>query len=169
MMRNSEQAIPKSVVECMIAPCGMNCALCIGHQRAKKPCAGCRGDAAEIHPHCLKCVIRGCEALQNGKFAFCGACGGFPCKRLKQLDARYRKNYGMSMIQNLRDIAEMGLAGFVDRESAKWACTSCGYLLSVHRDECQNCGALKNKESAKRASMSLYGSICKMTGVTRSN
>jgi hypothetical protein len=25
----------------MIAPCGMNCGLCIGHLREKKPCGGC--------------------------------------------------------------------------------------------------------------------------------
>jgi hypothetical protein len=137
-------AISKTISADMFAPCGMNCALCIGHQRAKKPCAGCRGDIAEIHPHCQKCVIRGCESRKNG---FCYACDSFPCKRLKQLDVRYRKNYGMSMIQNLRDIAEMGLDAFIRCENTKWACPSCGHLLSVHREQCQNCGATKNKEN----------------------
>ena len=27
-----------------IAPCGMNCALCSGFQREKKPCLGCNAD-----------------------------------------------------------------------------------------------------------------------------
>ena len=121
----------------MIAPCGMNCALCLGHQRAKKTCAGCRGEIADIHSHCQKCVIRSCDKLQDG---FCYACDRFPCKRLKQLDARYRKNYGMSMIQNLQDIAQMGLAEFVKQEEAKWACPNCGQLLCVHRNQCQHCG-----------------------------
>jgi hypothetical protein len=127
----------------MIAACGMNCALCLGHQRTKKRCAGCRGATADIHTHCQKCVIRNCPASNNTSTGFCFDCDNFPCKRLKDLDRRYRKNYGMSMIQNLTDIAECGLSEFVRREDEKWACPSCGRLLCVHRAECQNCGTLK--------------------------
>jgi hypothetical protein len=142
---------PKTTSKPLLAACGMDCALCIAHQREKKPCAGCRGEIAEIQGHCQTCMIRNCPQNQDG--GYCFACPEFPCKRLKALDARYRKNYGMSMVENLLFIAEHGEEGFMRQENERWACPSCGVLLSVYREKCQACGAgTNNRVGAKTKS-----------------
>ena len=125
----------------MIAPCGMDCALCIGHTRKRKPCSGCLGDDEDKPYHCVVCSIRNCEDLrtdENG--AFCYSCSNFPCRRLKALDKRYRTKYRMSMIENLNSIKEEGISSFVIKERSRWKCDTCGSILSVHRSECASCG-----------------------------
>ena len=124
----------------MIAPCGMNCALCIGHLRERKPCAGCHGDDADKPGHCVTCRIVHCEELAKVDLPFCYACGSFPCTRLKRLDKRYRTKYGMSMLENLAFIEAQGLEAFVRNERLRWACPECGSLICVHRETCMACG-----------------------------
>lgn len=123
----------------MIAPCGMNCGICIGHLRERKPCCGCLTDSVNKPNHCIRCSIVNCEELTKNKLDFCFACSKFPCARLKRLDKRYRTNYGMSMIENLTFIKENGLEEFQNRENDRWTCKKCSAILSVHRDECLNC------------------------------
>ena len=124
----------------LIATCGMNCMLCMAYQRNKKHCPGCNVPDKNKSKSCSACVIKNCEELQQTKSGFCYSCSKFPCKRLKQLDIRYRTKYGMSMIQNLRAIEEAGIEKFVEMQKLKWTCTKCGSLLCVHRDSCQVCG-----------------------------
>ena len=123
-----------------IAPCGMNCFLCIGFQRKRRPCPGCHGPDENKPKHCVVCKIKNCEELARGGNGFCYSCGRFPCKRLKQLDTRYRTKYGMSMIENLQDIKAHGIEEFKKAQMIKWMCRKCGSLLCVHRDGCQSCG-----------------------------
>lgn len=124
----------------MIAPCGMNCGLCIGHLREKKPCAGCfKKDAANKPENCRSCAIVNCELLAGSKSGFCFECEKYPCTRLKKLDLRYRNRYGMSMIDNLEFIKESGLENFLKNEEQRWACNVCGSGLCVHRSYCLNC------------------------------
>jgi hypothetical protein len=127
-----------------IAPCGMNCALCLAFQRVKNHCPGCNGPDAGKQKSCLSCIIRSCEKLARTQSGFCYSCAEFPCKRLKQLDKRYRTKYGMSMIGNLRTIETVGVERFVKIEMLRWACKKCGALLCVHRQTCQKCGDLWN-------------------------
>lgn len=71
---------------------------------------------------------------------FCGdSCGKFPCRRLRQLDERYRTKYGMSMLENLASINKIGTAGFAEAELKKWRCNGCGSQLCVHRPKCNIC------------------------------
>lgn len=124
----------------MIAPCGMNCGLCIGHLREKKPCSGCFKKDDENKPNvCRSCTIVNCEYLAQTKSGFCFECPKYPCQRLKNLDKRYRTKYGMSMLENLLFIKEKGLAEFLESEHYKWTCSNCGSTLSVHRDHCLHC------------------------------
>lgn len=124
----------------MIAPCGMNCGLCIGHLREKKPCSGCFKKDDENKPNvCRSCTIVNCEYLAQTKSGFCFECPKYPCQRLKNLDKRYRTKYGMSMLENLLFIKEKGLAEFLESEHHKWTCSNCGSTLSVHRDHCLHC------------------------------
>lgn len=129
----------------LIAPCGMNCGLCIGHLRDKKPCGGCFKKDDENKPkYCRSCAIVNCEFLNKTKSGFCYDCKKYPCVRLKRLDKRYRTNYGMSMIENLEYIKKNGLEKFLVKEEVRWTCSECGHGLSVHRDFCLNCKTLKN-------------------------
>ncbi len=124
----------------MIAPCGMNCELCIGHLRKKKPCGGCFKIDDENKPNvCRTCSIVNCEYLAKTNSGFCYECQNYPCQRLKNLDKRYRTKYGMSMIENLIFIKENGIKMFVELEEKKWKCEKCGSILSVHKDNCLNC------------------------------
>jgi len=123
----------------LIAPCGMNCRLCIAYIRDKNPCAGC----FLIDPYQQKtrvnCRIRICRKRKQKNSKYCYDCDEFPCTRMKQLDKRYRTKYSMSMIENLEFIRKSGIRKFVSREKEKWACPKCGQFLSVHRDNCPSC------------------------------
>lgn len=118
-----------------IAPCGMNCRLCIGYLRDRNKCGGCLAPDTKCS---RKCVLRFC-AERDGKYCD-SSCTSFPCQRLKNLDKRYREKYGMSMIENLNQIEKMGIRRFVSNENSRWACHVCGELICVHRPECLNCG-----------------------------
>ena len=126
----------------MIAPCGMNCGICIGHLREKSPCGGCFRKDDENKPlNCRSCSIANCEFLARTESGFCYDCVKYPCTRLKRLDKRYRTKYGMSMIENLAFIRESGLEEFIKKEGTRWACKECGSGISVHRAHCPNCKA----------------------------
>lgn len=130
-----------TIIPELIAPCGMNCAICIGHMREKNKCFGCRGIDENKPKGCRKCVINSCQLLKKNRMLFCSEkCEEFPCTRLKNLDKRYRLKYGMSMIENLKNIDKSGISKFVNSEQKRWKCTKCGNLLCVHRDSCLECG-----------------------------
>jgi len=128
----------------LIAPCGMNCRLCWGFIREKNSCPGCNriGNLATRKSRSRStCIIRNCELISSGKIQLCSPdCQKFPCARLKQLDKRYRAKYGMSMIDNLNIIHDLGIRHFIRSEKEKWTCPGCGELLCVHRLQCLNCG-----------------------------
>jgi hypothetical protein len=124
----------------LIAPCGMNCALCLAYQRPKNHCPGCNGPDTNKAKSCAACIIKNCAELRQFKDGFCFACEKFPCRRLKQLDLRYRTKYGMSMLENLQIIKTQGISRFIELEKAKWICAQCGSLLCVHRETCLKCG-----------------------------
>jgi len=132
----------------LIAPCGMNCGLCIGHLREKRSCGGCFKINDENKPKvCRSCKIVNCEFLAETDSGFCYDCKKYPCARLKNLDKRYRTKYGMSMIENLSSIKKNGLEVFLQTEEEKWKCKVCGFGLSVHRDFCLNCKTVINKNA----------------------
>ncbi|MBN1596344.1 DUF3795 domain-containing protein [candidate division FCPU426 bacterium] len=130
----------RGIVLGLIAPCGMNCGLCIGHLRAERKCPGCRGNHADKPRHCVHCSIINCPELKKSKSKYCFACEKYPCRRLRQLDQRYRLRYRMSMLDNLAFIRDQGIRAFVARERKKWKCPACGQVLCVHRGQCPDCG-----------------------------
>ena len=139
--------------ENVIAPCGMNCSLCIAYQFMQ-------GDLNQFglkRTYCPGCIDRGkhctlmahhCELVGKGKVRFCYECDTFPCKRLKALDHRYRTKYGMSMIDNLHFIKEHGTEAFLLQEDKKWTHETCGHLRTCHGGMCLHCNidALKSKK-----------------------
>lgn len=127
-----------------IAPCGMNCALCLGFQREKNKCPGCRNIKITKSKYIRKCIIKNCPILKEKDLKYCSSkCEKYPCTRLKNLDTRYRKRYRMSMIENLTYIQKYDIEKFIDKENKKWKCSKCGSLLCVHRTKCLKCESNK--------------------------
>ena len=124
----------------LIAPCGMNCRLCRAYSREKNTCPGCRGDVSLNPGYRVTCKMKTCDEVDHGKFKYCFACDKYPCRRLRQLDKRYRSKYGMSMIENLDEIQRLGVRQFVRNQKERWTCPECGQLLSVHKPQCLFCG-----------------------------
>lgn len=130
--------------EKLIAPCGMNCGVCVSYLALKNNlnkkgfrktyCAGCL-------PRGKNCAFmkRQCDLLGKGLVRFCYECGDFPCRRLKDLDKRYRTKYHMSMIENLKFIKENGIGEFLEKEEAKWHCPDCGEVICCHNGLCLIC------------------------------
>lgn len=123
----------------LIAPCGMNCGICLAYLRDKNICKGCWGDNKYKSKSCVQCIIKNCELLSGTKSKFCYDCEKYPCRRLKQLDKRYRTKYDMSMIENLENIKSKGLDTFIKKEKVRWACAKCGGTICVHRKCCLSC------------------------------
>ena len=140
----------------LIAPCGMNCAVCAGYlalknnvksQGIKMPtCQGCR-------PRGKQCAYlkKQCPKL-NRENAFCFECADFPCNRLKTIDARYRNRYRTSLIENLTFIKEQGMDKFLEAQEKKWKCPNCGEMISCHNGLCFKCNveALRVKKQKYR-------------------
>ncbi|MEA4890395.1 MAG: DUF3795 domain-containing protein [Clostridiaceae bacterium] len=130
--------------EDLIAPCGMNCGLCVSYQFMKSDlnkqgfkrtyCAGCR-------PRGKNCTFmkKQCDLLGKGLVRYCFECKDYPCMRLKTLDKRYRTKYRMSMIENLNNIKDQGIEQFLKKEEEKWRCPKCGGVICCHNGLCLNC------------------------------
>jgi len=132
------------MIETLIAPCGMNCSLCISYQFQEKD-LNIRGFKKT---YCKGCIPRGencthmghkCNLLAKGSVRFCFECGNFPCKALISLDKRYSTKYHMSMIENLKYIKEHGMEKFLGKEEEKWSCKECGEAKCCHNGLCMNC------------------------------
>ena len=132
----------------LIAPCGMNCALCMARLiREKNQCPGCRGDDSGKPKYCVQCVIVNCDHFKETKNKYCSSkCAKFPCTRLRNLDKRYRTKYHMSMLENLKYIEDFGIRAFVRWEKERWTCSECGGTICVHRGVCSTCGKSINEE-----------------------
>ena len=124
----------------LIAPCGMNCGICIAYLRDKNKCQGCRINPVIDKTSRSTCIIKNCTYLEETASGFCYDCEKYPCRRLKQLDKRYRTKYGMSMIDNLNLINISGLDSFVQAEVERWTCSNCDAMICVHRKDCLKCG-----------------------------
>lgn len=105
----------------LIAPCGMNCQLCMAYMRDKNRCHGCRSSDEDKAKSCINCIIKNCGILLEKNLKYCSKkCPQYPCKRLKNLDKRYRTKYAMSMLDNLNYISEHGIRKFIEKEKKRW-------------------------------------------------
>ena len=132
----------------LIAPCGMNCSICMAYLRAKNRCSGCRGTNMGKPVTRLACKIKKCEFFQKTNSGFCSQCKKFPCARLKQLDKRYRTKYGMSMIENLENIRKLGIRKFLQNKKERWACSERGGTICVHKGFCCSCAKSNHKNTS---------------------
>jgi hypothetical protein len=141
----------------LIAPCGMNCAICSGYLAYDNDiknkgirmgyCIGCR-------PRDKQCsfIKKRCSLISNDQVRYCYECEWFPCDYLIKLDKRYRTLYRMSMIDNLEYMKKNGIKQFLDDQEEKWQCPQCGATICCHNGICFNCGLelLRNKKKLYR-------------------
>ncbi len=138
----------------LIAPCGMNCQLCIAYQ-AMQENINKKGFKRKYCPGCIprgeNCLHMGdqCQRLAEGRLRFCYECPTFPCKRLKSLNKRYQTKYHMSMIENLEHIKENGLEAFLQEQEKKWRCPECGGTICCHNGLCLHCQLDTLKQNKK--------------------
>lgn len=132
----------------------MNCALCVSYQAQKNDLQKKRFN----RKYCVGCLPRGknctfmtgsCDKLGLGLIRFCYECSDFPCRRLKDLDKRYRTRYHMSMIDNLNFIKEHGASEFLEKEEEKWHCAGCGGTICCHNGLCLECDLEKMRTNRK--------------------
>jgi len=143
--------------EDLIAPCGMNCAICSRYLALKYDvkskgisiayCTGCR----QRNRKCAYLKKR-CDLILNGEIRYCYECDAFPCERLQHIDKRYRNLFRMSMIQNLETIKTKGIKKLLIEQEEHWRCPKCGGAICCHNGICFNCGVdkLKSKRNLLR-------------------
>ena len=123
----------------LIAPCGMNCGLCLAFLREKNKCPGCRIPDDKKPVTRKRCKIKNCPKLKESRSGLCGECTPFPCASLKHLDLRYQTKYKMSQIDNIKQINALCMSEFLKNEKEKWTCKKCGGPVCVHKGFCLNC------------------------------
>jgi len=129
----------KTIDKTLVAPCGMICWTCLAYLRDKNRCRGCGSTDVNNWKSTSNCSIRNCSLLADTESKFCYDCEKFPCRRLKDLDKRYRTKYHTSFVENLVSIKNNGLEAFINQEYAKWKCPECGGTICIHRGFCLNC------------------------------
>ena len=118
----------------LIASCGMNCMICKGYLRDKNKCPGCKKIDKNNPKYCRKCIIKNCDILKKKNMKFCSEkCEKFPCKRLRDLDKRYKTKHGMSMMDNLNTISKKGIKEFLKQQKKKYQ--KGNDILCVHDKE----------------------------------
>jgi len=123
-----------------IAPCGINCSLCLAFQRVKDTCAGCNGSNENKRKSCVVCMIKNCEEKKGKERLLCNKCKKYPCRRIKHLHKRYSERYNVNIYENFNMIKEEGIKEFIGKEREKWKCIKCGNLFCMHREKCLVCG-----------------------------
>jgi hypothetical protein len=122
----------------LIAPCGINCALCLAYQRTKNHCPGCRDKSQNVPEHRARCVIKNCETMAKNNWEDCSPCES-RCLRLKRLNKRYKEKYNTDIFENFNQIKDHGMDAFLEKQKEKWTCPQCGNLICMHRGFCMNC------------------------------
>ena len=127
----------------MIAPCGLNCAICKRALAGPNPCPGCRGPNTNKPDFCsARCGIILCGKRIGNGYVYCDECPDFPCGDVMEKENRYTSRYPLyeSPLRNLRDIREQGMEAFLEKERKQWTCADCGGVISVHTGRCSGCG-----------------------------
>ena len=129
----------------LIAPCGMNCAICSRYlsyvnNLKRSQCIGCR-------PRNVRCVYlfgncSGINHIAKANAVFCFECNYYPCKHINRMDDRYRSNYKMSIKDNLAYIKLFGPGKFIEEQYKKYSCSRCGGFVSIHNSKCFKCDTI---------------------------
>ncbi|MHA1850717.1 MAG: DUF3795 domain-containing protein [Candidatus Thorarchaeota archaeon] len=128
----------------LIAPCGNNCATCVGYfgytmsgAKRKHTCPGC----SEANKNCAF-LKQHCELLAKNKVEFCHECSDYPCSHLLKLQDTYTKKYDVNIIENLDFIRDNGMEKFLRAQEKKFKCPTCSGTICVHTNRCYSCSPL---------------------------
>ena len=127
----------------MIAPCGLNCALCKRALLADDLCPGCNGPDEHKPDYCAtKCGVPRCEKRKTLPDRFCDQCPDYPCADIMEKETRYANAYRMleSPIGNLAYIRQHGMEAFLKRETERYTCPDCGGTICIQQSVCAVCG-----------------------------
>ncbi len=127
----------------MIAPCGLDCAICKRALAETDPCPGCLGPDEHKPEFCAKrCGIILCGKRRENGYRFCDECPDYPCGDVLEKENRYTSAYPLyeSPKKNLQAIREKGMEAFIADERNQWTCGECGHVVSVHTGVCSGCG-----------------------------
>ncbi len=131
----------KTFSEELIAPCGMNCGICVaffgytmsGNKRKMK-CIGC----IPSNKSCAH-IKKYCEKLLKKEVTYCHECSDFPCIHIQRLDTKYRRRFDYSTIENLKYIKKKGMKKFLQEQKKKYTCPNCSGIICVHTKRCYSC------------------------------
>ncbi len=140
--REMSKLVP--VKEELIAPCGMNCAICSNYlayvnNLNRSQCAGCRPSNKKCAYLFEKCTGINHPLKGNADAKHCFECEQYPCKEIDRMDHRYRENYKMSVKENLEYVRENGPVELAREQHKKYQCSKCGGLTSIHNRKCFKC------------------------------
>ena len=127
----------------MIAPCGLDCAICSQALIDKDPCPGCNGPNENDPDFCAnRCGIILCEKRKVSDYDYCDVCPDYPCEDVMEKENRYTSQYPLreSPLENLRMIRSLGMEEFLKKEKERFSCARCGSPVSVHNGVCSGCG-----------------------------
>ena len=135
------------ISEELIAPCGMNCAICSNYlayinNLNRSQCAGCRPSNKKCSYLFDKCSGINSNLEGNTIAPFCFECNQYPCKQINRMDDRYRNNYKMSVKDNLEYINKNGIDIFIKEQYREHHCLKCGGLISIHNRKCFKCDTI---------------------------
>ncbi len=130
------------ISEELIAPCGMNCAICSRYlsyvnNLKRSRCTGCRPKKKRCEYLFNKCT--GINNTSKDAAVFCYECSQYPCKQINRMDDRYRNSYKMSIKENLECIKKRGISKFIEEQYEKYHCPKCFGLISIHNGKCFKC------------------------------
>ena len=127
----------------LIAPCGMNCGVCksyLAYSRGVLKEKGKVSHCNSCRPRAKNCYIkRGCKKLRTNHVQSCYECTDMPCKNLEHLETRYQERYATSLVGNLMELKEKGMEQFLRTQEARFKCSNCGDVVSVHDQKCYTC------------------------------
>ena len=128
----------------LIAPCGMNCSRYLSHVNNLKrsQCSGCRPGNKKCSYLFEKCTGLNNKLEGNATAGFCFECDQYPCKQINRMDDRYKKEYNMSVRDNLEYIEKKGVGIFITEQYKKYKCLKCGGFISIHNRKCFKCDTI---------------------------
>ncbi|NNK95885.1 MAG: DUF3795 domain-containing protein [Desulfobacterales bacterium] len=131
----------------LIAPCGMNCAVCSRYlsylnDLKRSQCGGCRLENKKCSYLFEKCSGLNSSINETASAKFCFQCDQYPCKQINRMDDRYRKNYKMSVKNNLENIRKKGIDKFIEEQYEEHSCSQCDGFKSVHNGQCFSCDGI---------------------------
>jgi len=130
----------------LLSYCGLYCGACPSYY--KGTCLGCRNeDPTQKRKSKWNCKIRVC-CLNEKDVLHCGECSEFPCLKIsKKLIKSHPKDtrfiYRHEIPDNIKEIKELGISKWLEKQNKKWKCDECGGIVTFYEYKCMKC----NKKS----------------------